>query len=131
MSHFHAMTLVLGLLLSQMVAANPDVIAHRGASGYLPEHTLEAATLAFSQGADYIEQDLVLSRDLVPVVLHDIHLDTVTDVAHKFPYRKRSDGRFYAFDFTLEELKTLKVRERTDLAGNEVFPNRYRGQRKC
>ncbi|MCH9691129.1 MAG: glycerophosphodiester phosphodiesterase [Gammaproteobacteria bacterium] len=128
MLYFRAITLSLGLLLSQVLMAHPDIIAHRGASGYLPEHTLEAATLAFAQGADYIEQDLVLSQDLVPVVLHDIHLDTVTDVALKFPSRKREDGRFYAFDFTLAELKTLKVHERTDQKGYPVFPYRYQGK---
>ena len=119
--------LILGLLFAQCVAADPIVIAHRGASGYLPEHTLEATTLAFNLGADYIEQDLVLSKDLVPVVLHDIHLDTVTNVAQIFPERKRKDGRFYTFDFTLAELKTLKVNERTDLSGKQVFPERYKG----
>ena len=107
--------------------AQPVVIAHRGASGYLPEHTLEAATLAYAQGADFIEQDLILSKDLVPVVLHDIHLDTVTDVATKFPARHREDGRFYAFDFSLAELKTLKVHERQELDGKQVFANRYQG----
>lgn len=108
--------------------ADPIVIAHRGASGYLPEHTLEAVTLAYAQGADYIEQDLVLSKDLVPVVLHDIHLDTVTDVASKYPKRHRDDGRYYALDFTLRELKTLDVHERTELDGKQVFANRYQGK---
>jgi len=108
--------------------AKPIVIAHRGASGYLPEHTLEAVTLAFAQGADFIEQDLVLSKDLVPVVLHDIHLDTVTDVASKYPQRHREDGRFYALDFTLAELKTLDVHERRELDGTQVFAHRYQGK---
>ena len=107
--------------------ADPIVIAHRGASGYLPEHTLAAATLAHAQGADYIEQDLVLTKDLVPVVLHDIHIDTVTNVAHIYPNRMRKDGRFYAFDFTLAELKTLTVNERKNLNGKAVYPNRYQG----
>lgn len=120
--------LLVVLMISHSVFAKPIVIAHRGASGYLPEHTMEAVTLAFSMGADYIEQDLVLSKDLVPVVLHDIHLDTVTDVAQKFPQRKREDGRFYALDFTLAELKALRVHERTELDGKQVFPNRYKGQ---
>ncbi|WP_261844573.1 glycerophosphodiester phosphodiesterase [Aliamphritea ceti] len=118
---------ILSLILSQSLFASPVVIAHRGASGYLPEHTLEAVTLAIAQGADYIEQDLVLSKDLVPVVLHDIHLDRVTDVALKYPERKRQDGRFYTFDFTLAELKTLKVHERTRENGSKVFANRYQG----
>ena len=85
------------------------VIAHRGASGYLPEHTLEAKAMAHAHGAHYIEQDLVLTKDEVPVVLHDIHIDTVTDVVEKFPTRKRDDGRYYALDFTLAELKTLQA----------------------
>ena len=81
---------------------SPLVIAHRGASGYLPEHTLEAATMAHALGADFVEQDLVLTKDAVPIVLHDIHIDTISDVATKFPTRKRPDGRYYALDFTLD-----------------------------
>jgi len=102
------------------------VIAHRGASGYLPEHTLPAVSLGYGMGADYIEQDVVLSKDSVPVVLHDIHIDTVTDVAKRFPKRVRSDGRFYALDFTLAELKSLSVNERVDAkSGKAVFPARF------
>ena len=106
--------------------SSPLVIAHRGASGYLPEHTLAAKALAHGQGADYLEQDLVLSRDGVPIVLHDIHLDTVTDVARRFPERKRSDGRYYVLDFTVAELKQLQVSERFNPAtGRAVFPRRF------
>ncbi|WJG08281.1 glycerophosphodiester phosphodiesterase [Aliiglaciecola sp. LCG003] len=116
------------LVLSvQQAWAKPLVIAHRGASGYLPEHTLEAAILAFAQGADFIEQDLVLSKDGVPVVLHDIHLESVTDVEQVFPDRHRPDGRFYALDFTLAELQQLHKHERTDSDNNQVFPSRYQG----
>lgn len=120
------------LLVSFMVCfsalAQPTVVAHRGASGYLPEHTLEALILAYSQGADYIEQDLVLTKDKVPVVLHDIHLETVTDVEQVFPSRKRQDGRYYAIDFTLAELKQLRVHERQDKEGKQVFAGRFKGQ---
>jgi glycerophosphoryl diester phosphodiesterase len=116
------------LLLACVSIEDPLVIAHRGASGYLPEHTLEAVTLAHRQGADFIEQDVVLSKDLVPVVLHDIHLETVSDVEQKFPDRKREDGRYYAFDFSLAELKTLKVHERESEPGKRVFPGRYQGK---
>lgn len=105
----------------------PIVIAHRGASGYLPEHTLSALLLAYQQGADYIEQDLVLSRDGVLVVLHDIHIDRVTNVADVFPNRIRSDGRFYAIDFDLDELKMLTVFERRNAVSEPVFPKRYNG----
>ena len=87
------------------------VIAHRGASGYLPEHTLESKALAYMMGADYLEQDLAMSRDDYLIVIHDIYLDRLTDVAEKFPERIRYDGRFYVIDFTLEELKSLNFSE--------------------
>lgn len=103
----------------------PIVIAHRGASGYLPEHTLPAAALAHGLGADYIEQDVVLSRDGAPVVLHDVTLETVTDVEATFSDRCRDDGRFYAVDFTLDELRTLHVHERTGGDGRAAFPHRF------
>ncbi|WP_373941290.1 glycerophosphodiester phosphodiesterase family protein [Polaribacter sejongensis] len=88
------------------------VIAHRGASGYLPEHTMEAKAMAYAMNPHFIEQDLVLSKDNVPIVIHDIYLDDVTDVAVKFADRKRKDNRFYVIDFTFDELQTLKVTER-------------------
>ncbi|MBY6063212.1 glycerophosphodiester phosphodiesterase [Pseudidiomarina sediminum] len=103
---------LVALLGSMHVVQAHEVIAHRGASGYLPEHTLEAVILAHGMDVDYIEQDLVVSKDDHLVVLHDIYLDKVTDVASKFPERKRADGRFYAVDFTLAELKQLRVNAR-------------------
>ena len=104
----------------------PVVIAHRGACGYLPEHTLEAKALAYGMGADYLEQDVVATRDDVLVVLHDIHLDTVTDVAERYADRARADGRFYARDFDLAEIKTLNVHERRNEDGvTAVFPGRF------
>jgi len=101
-------------------------IAHRGASGYLPEHTLQAAAYAHALGADYIEQDVVLSRDSVPVVLHDIYLNSVTNVKDKYSDRKRQDGNWYVSDFTLSELRELSVNERLHSNGMEaVYPNRF------
>ncbi|MEM7383393.1 MAG: glycerophosphodiester phosphodiesterase [Verrucomicrobiota bacterium] len=121
---FFAGILVWGLSAASLQAGEePLIIAHRGASGYLPEHTLEAVTLAFGLGADYIEQDLVVSKDDRVVVLHDIHLDAVTDVAKRFPGRARADGKFYAIDFTLAELKTLRVHERK--GHEQIFPTRF------
>ena len=118
--------LALALFVTGTILAQPLVIAHRGASGYLPEHTLEAKAMAHALGADFIEQDLVLSKDDVPVVLHDIYVDTVTDVAKRFPERKRADGRYYALDFTVAELKQLRVSERFNATtGRPVFPRRY------
>jgi glycerophosphoryl diester phosphodiesterase len=117
------LSVVVGLL---PVMAQPIVIAHRGASGYLPEHTLEAAAYAHALGVDFIEQDVVLSKDNVLVVTHDIHVDTTTDVAVRYPDRKRSDGRYYAIDFTWAELKELTVRERFEAkTGLPVFPERF------
>ena len=98
------------------------VIAHRGASGYLPEHTLAAKAMAYAQGADYIEQDLVLTRDDQLVVLHDRHLDTVTNVAELFPDRSRDDGRYYVIDFTLEEIRSLSVSERFQTKDGVISP---------
>jgi glycerophosphoryl diester phosphodiesterase len=117
------------LLCGTAVMSDPIVIAHRGASGYLPEHTLEAKALAHAMGAHFIEQDVVLSRDGEPVILHDIHLESTTDVEQRFPDRARDDGRFYAIDFSLRELRTLRLHERSyrDEDGNEVayFPQRF------
>jgi glycerophosphoryl diester phosphodiesterase len=90
----------------------PFVIAHRGASGYLPEHTLAAKALAYGLGADYLEQDVVATRDSKLVVLHDLYLDDVSDVAVRFPGRRRADGRHYVIDFELAELRTLTLNER-------------------
>ena len=102
------------------------VIAHRGASGYLPEHTLEAKALAYGMGADYLEQDVVATRDDELVVIHDIHLDRVSNVAEKFPHRKRDDGRFYVRDFDLAEIRTLRAWERRNDDGiSAVFPKRF------
>jgi len=101
------------------------VIAHRGASGYLPEHTLEGVAMAHAMGADFIEQDVVLTRDDVLIVLHDLYLDAVTDVAQRFPERQRADGRHYAIDFTLDEIRSLRVQERLGDDGRPVFPGRF------
>lgn len=112
-----------------MTTKRPIIIAHRGASGYLPEHTLEAKALAHAMHADFLEQDIVLSRDGIPLVLHDIHLESTTDVQQRFPDRARENGRFYAIDFSLEEIRQLLVHERSchDAAGHEVavFPRRF------
>ena len=119
--------ILAGLASAAAEVVTPKIIiAHRGASGYLPEHTLPGKALAHAMGADYLEQDLVLSKDGIPVVLHDIVIDTVTDVAKRFPERKRADGRYYALDFTVAELKQLQVTERFDhRTGKPVFPARF------
>lgn len=102
------------------------VIAHRGASGYLPEHTLEAKAYAHALGAHFIEQDVVATRDDRLIVLHDIYLESVTDVAARYPDRSRDDGHFYARDFDLAEILALTVRERRAADGvSAAFPGRF------
>lgn len=121
-------TLILAMAILSLAASAREhiVIAHRGASGCIPEHTLPAVAAAHAMGAHYLEQDIVLTKDDVPVVLHDIHLDTVTDVAARFPGRNRQDGRYYALDFTLAEIKTLRAGERVDRkTGKAAFPKRF------
>jgi glycerophosphoryl diester phosphodiesterase len=102
------------------------VIAHRGASGYLPEHSLVAKALAHGQGADYLEQDVVATRDGALIVFHDLSLDALTDVGDRFPGRARPDGRHYVIDFTLAELRTLRLLERIRPdSGDLRFPGRF------
>lgn len=93
----------------------PLVIGHRGAAGFLPEHTIEGYTLAINQGADFIEPDLVMTKDGVLIARHEPMLDGTTDVATKFPASRKTtrmlDGEsttaYFANDFTLAEIKTL------------------------
>jgi glycerophosphoryl diester phosphodiesterase len=111
-----------------MNAERKMVIAHRGASGYLPEHSLPAKAMAYAMGADFLEQDLVMTKDDHLVVLHDHYLDRVTDVASQFPHRKRDDGRYYALDFTLAEIKSLKMTEGFKIENGKIiqnFPRRF------
>ena len=97
------------------------IIAHRGASGERPEHTIASYTLAIQQGADFIEPDLVLTKDGVLVARHENEISETTNVADKaeFAYRKATktiDGQkmtgWFTEDFTLAELKTLRAKER-------------------
>jgi glycerophosphoryl diester phosphodiesterase len=88
-------------------AAQPLVIAHRGASGYLPEHTLAGYELAIRLGADFIEPDLQLTSDQVLVAIHDDTLQRTTDVAARFAQR---NGDYRVADFSLAEIRTLAVK---------------------
>ncbi len=88
-------------------AAEPMAIAHRGASGYLPEHTLAGYELAVSFGADFIEPDLQLTSDYELVAIHDDSLQRAINVAALFG---RRNGGYKVADFTLHEIRTLTVR---------------------
>lgn len=102
----------------------PLVIAHRGASGYRPEHTLEGYRLAIRMGADYVEPDLVSTKDGVLVARHENEISGTTDVADRPEFADRRatktiDGRpvtgWFTEDFTLDELRTLRAKERLPL----------------
>ena len=121
--------LSIACLMGSAIAGNEKiVIAHRGASGYLPEHSMAAKAMAYAMGADYIEQDLVMTKDNHLVVLHDHYLDRVTNVAEAYPNRKRKDGRYYVIDFTLSEINQLEMTEGFKIEnGKQVvtFPRRF------
>ena len=109
--------------------AEKTLVAHRGASAYAPEHTLEAYRLAITQGADYVEQDLQITKDGVLVCLHDLTLERTTNVVEVFPSRSRTEQsgqasgsrRWYVSDFTLAELKQLDA--------GTWFNEKFRGAR--
>ncbi len=104
------------------------IIAHRGASGYLPEHTIASKVMAYYMGVPFIEQDLAMTKDNQLVVIHDHYLDRVTDVAEKYPDKARSDGRYYVIDFTLDEIKKLSFMEGFEVKDGkkvQVFPDRF------
>ncbi len=119
---------LLGVLLAfsgalPVAAAEPDwlIIGHRGACGHVPEHTLASYTLAIEMGADFVEPDVVSTRDGVLICRHDCELGSTTDAGEKFPERKKTvtiDGNemtgWFAEDFTLDEIKTLRAKERLE-----------------
>ena len=110
---------VVVLLLAMALAPEAQTstktnVAHRGASAYAPEHTLAAYRLALEQGADFVEQDLAVTRDGVLICLHDPSLERTTNVEDLFPsrfteieYEGKKRRVWLANDFTLEEIKRL------------------------
>ena len=111
-------------IISNVAAAEAIVIAHRGASGYAPEHTLVAYFIAIQQGADFVEPDLVMTRDGVLVARHENEIGGTTDVAEHAGFASRKTTKvvdgvsttgWFTEDFTLAELKTLRARERIPL----------------
>ncbi len=114
----------------------PIVIAHRGASGERPEHTLAAYALGIEQGADFIEPDLVLTKDGQFVARHENDITDTTDVASRAEFRDRKTtkkidgvkhGGWFTEDFTLAELKTLRARERLPLlrSANKAYDGQF------
>ena len=111
------------------VAGRKALVAHRGASAYAPEHTLAAYTLAVEQGADYVEQDLAVTKDGVLVCIHDLTLERTTNVEAVFPTRFSEDTsgptpvkRWLVHDFTLAEIRQLDAGSwfATTFAGSRI-----------
>lgn len=123
--------LLLMLFASAADSSRPLIIGHRGASGYRPEHTLASYRLAAEMGADFIEPDLVSTKDGVLIARHENEIGGTTDVAAKFPARKTTktvDGQaitgWFTEDFTLAEIKTLRANERLAFRSHE-FDGRF------
>ena len=113
------MIIVVALAVLAPPPETPILIAHRGASGHRPEHTLEAYRLAVEMGVDFIEPDLVSTKDGVLLARHENEIAATTDAAERFPDRKRTktiDGQsitgWFTEDLTLAEIRTLHARER-------------------
>jgi glycerophosphoryl diester phosphodiesterase len=107
---FAGLFLLLAFVAVSAQYKRKTLVAHRGASAYAPEHTLEAYRLALEQGADYVEQDLQITKDGVLVCLHDLTLERTTNVEEVFPDRfklENGNKRWYVSDFTLAEIKQL------------------------
>ncbi|MGE3273541.1 MAG: glycerophosphodiester phosphodiesterase family protein [Vicinamibacterales bacterium] len=129
-------TFTLLPLAAVLIAAGPlaapaskALVAHRGASGYAPEHTLASYRLAMAQGADFVEQDLAVTKDGVLICLHDPSLERTTNVEELFPdrfteitYQGRTRKAWLANDFTLAEIKTLDAGSwfKPEFAGQRV-----------
>jgi glycerophosphoryl diester phosphodiesterase len=102
---------LLALAILPIPAAAKLVIAQGGASGYLMEHSLPSVALAIAMDADIIKIDAVLTADNEVIVLNSPDIATASNVAEIFPDRIREDGHYYAFDFTLEEIRKLTLRD--------------------
>ena len=116
--------------------AEPIVIGHRGASGYRPEHTLASYSLAARMGADFVEPDLVITKDGVLVARHEPEIEDTTDVENHPEFASRRTTKvidgvafegFFVEDFTLAELKTLRAEERIPALRQEntIYNGRY------
>lgn len=119
-----------------VISSKPIVIAHRGASGERPEHTLAAYELAVEQGADFIEPDLVMTKDGQLVARHENNISDTTDVSSRAEFKDRKTSKvidgtkhsgWFTEDFTLAELKALRAKERLPLLrrGNTKYDGRF------
>ena len=122
--------ILLDIPLESFADQKKLIIAHRGASGYLPEHTFASAALAFAMGSDFLELDVVLTKDGHLIVMHDLTLNATTNVEEIFPDRSDINGNYFSMEFTLEEVRRLRVNERlkknrSSQVFQARFPNEY------
>lgn len=129
--HKHTLTIPEAAVASHS-NRNKLIIAHRGASFHMPEHTLAAYRLALEMGADFVEPDLVATSDGHLIALHTIDLNVTTDVVTKFgtqrapqfsPFVNRTG--YWTYQFTLDEIKTLRVRQRLPRARTTAFDGMF------
>ena len=108
------LTVIIVFFILDLTANAVTVIAHRGLPKYFPEHTKISLVNALQAKPDFVEADLVLTKDKKLVVLHDLTLDATSNVKTLFKERKRADGKYYAIDFNLAELKNLDISQRVN-----------------
>ena len=126
LSKIMLLTLFVFSVFFQNANAKRLVIAHRGASGYIPEHTFSGAVMAYALGADYLELDVVMTKDGHLIVMHDLTLDATTNVEDVFPGRKNKKAKYNVIDLNLNEIKLLKVHERSSRQTKDAsFPSRF------
>jgi len=126
LSKIMLLTMFVFSIYFQHANAKKLVIAHRGASGYIPEHTFSGAVMAYALGADYLELDVVMTKDGHLIVMHDLTLDATTNVEDVFPGRKNKKGKYNVIDLNLNEIKLLKVHERSSRQTKDAsFPSRF------
>lgn len=118
------------LKVPSSIRTSPLIIAHRGASFHLPEHTLEAYRLALELGTDYIEPDLVSSKDGTLVVVHSVDLNLTTNVMEVFPNKTtfsqhHNETGYWVYDFDVSELKQLRVKQRLPTARSTKYDGKF------
>ena len=126
----HAPSIILPSDIAPTSHGSKVVIAHRGASAHMPEHSLEGYRLALEMGADYIEPDLVATNDGHLIAMHSIDLNITTDVAEKFADRARfskymNQTGYWSYQFTLDEIQTLRLKQRLPEARTQRFDGMF------
>jgi glycerophosphoryl diester phosphodiesterase len=126
----HVPSIILPTDIEPTLHGQKVVIAHRGASAHMPEHSLEGYRLALEMGADYVEPDLVATKDGQLIAIHSMDLSLTTDVAEKFSDRQTfskymNQTGYWSYEFTLEEILTLRIKQRLPEARTQRFDGMF------